>query len=125
MREFVVKQTSLNLKWTFERMLPSLPGPGTEAFSKLAKALHPYGINPSMVMVDAPSSRLGDVTLTISKLLEGRLGVRITCNDVEFFLDEYLVDDDEKIALLLNEFFTALKVVNEEANKGSGFVKSS
>lgn len=106
-------------------MLPFLPGPGNEAFTRLVKELHQYGIRASAVTVDSPSSKLSDVAIVISNLLDGRLGVRMTPGDVEFFLEEYLVDDDEKIIDILNKIFTALRVVDEEANKGSGNLRST
>lgn len=106
-------------------MLPFIPGPSTEAFSSLVKGLHPYGIRASSVTVDTPTSKMSDVAIIISNLLDGRLGLRMTPGDVGFLLEEYLVDDDEKLVDILNRIFTALKVVDEEASKGSGDFRSS
>lgn len=90
-------------------MLPSLPGPGTPAFAKLAKELHPYGITPNDVSVDAPSSRMGDVVLSIS-LLERRMALRITAASLELIVHE-LIDGDEPKLVSIGDF--ALKAIKE------------
>ena len=77
MVEYVIERSTIEAKWIFERMLPVLPGPGTPAFAKLADELHPYGITPNEVLVDAPTSRMGDVVLSIT-LLDRKVLLRIT-----------------------------------------------
>ena len=122
MREYTVEHSSLNFKWTFQRMLPSLPGPGTPAFAELCKGLHPYGITPSKVVIETPSSRLGDVFVSIG-LLDNRLGVRFTSAALELYLDELLVDDEEKLIPIADMLFTAVSSIDADAINGTANLK--
>ncbi len=94
MRTYTVEQTTVNFKWAFQRMLPSLPGPGTPAFADLCKGLHPYGLTPSNVTVDSPTTRLGDLYIGIALLDNNRLTLRIACTGLDFFLKELFIGDN-------------------------------
>ena len=82
MIEYRVEHSSVECRWLFKRMLPSLPGPGTPAFASLVKGLHSFGIDPSGVAVDAPSSTMGDLVLSIV-LLEKRVVARLRASSFE------------------------------------------
>src|SRR2546421_8580568 len=125
MREYTVEQTSLNFKWTFRRMLPSLPGPGSPAFAELCKGLHPYGIIPSRVTIDSPSTRLGDVFVGISGLLDNRLTIRFTSSALELFVDELLVGDEENLIPITDLIFTALSSIDADAVQGKATLRAS
>lgn len=94
-------------------MLPTLPGPGTPAFAKLANELHPYGITPNDVSVDAPSSRMGDVVLSIT-LLERRLVLRITAGFFELIVHELVEGDEPKLVNIGNLALHAIKEIQPE-----------
>jgi hypothetical protein len=98
-------------------MLPSLPGPGTQAFATLAKALHPFGISPSGVTVDTPSSRMSDVILSIV-LLDKRVGIRITAASMELLVNGLFDDDDSSLITIVDSVFDALRSVDPEAVAG-------
>lgn len=123
MREYTVEQSSLNFKWTFERMLPSLPGPGSPAFAQLSKALHEYGITPSTVTLDAPSIRLADLTLGIG-LLNNRAIVKISSGALELFVRELLVGDEEKLIPITEHLFTALKEIDSDVVQGQASLRT-
>lgn len=118
MREYIVEHTSIESQLTFDRMLPSLPGPGTPAFATLVKALHPFGISPSGVTVDAPSSILGDVVLVIS-LLEKRVAVRITAASLELLVSGLIVGDESGLVTIVDSILEALRTVDSEFLPGN------
>jgi len=116
--EYVIEHTSIESHLTFARMLPSLPGPGTPAFATLAKALHPFGISPSGVTVDTPSSRMSDVVLGIV-LLDKRVGIRITAASLELLVNGLFVDDDNSLITIVDSVFDALRSVDADAVAGT------
>lgn len=118
MAEYVIEQTSVESQLTFARMLPSLPGPGTQAFATLAKALHPFGISPGGVTVDAPSSRMSDVVLNIV-LLDKRVGIKITAASFELLINGLFIDDDNSLITIVDAVFDALRAVEPEAVAGT------
>jgi len=105
--EYVIERSTIEAKWIFDRMLPALPGPGTPAFAKLAKELHPFGITPNEVIVDAPSSRMGDVVLTIS-LLERRVALRITAAYFELIVNELIDGEEPKLVSIADATLRAI-----------------
>jgi hypothetical protein len=106
-------------------MLPFIPGPATPAFANLIKGLHPYGINASMIAIDTPSSILADVVMTIAGLLDNRLLIRIRPNDLELFLKEFLIGDEEKLIDILSLVFKAATEIDSDAMKGTVNFRSS
>lgn len=113
MVEYVVERSSIEAKWTFNRMLPSLPGPGTPPFAKLAKELHPFGLTPDDVSVDAPSSRMGDVVLSIV-LLERRVALRITAAFLELIVHQLIDGDEPKLISIGNFALHAITAIDPE-----------
>jgi hypothetical protein len=105
-------------------MLPSLPGPGSPPFVELVKGLHPFGISPSKVTLDSPSTRLGDLFLTIG-LLDDRLTVRIASGSLELFVRELFVGDEEKLVPIADVLFVALTAIDSEANLGTANLRAS
>src|SRR6266480_1562447 len=124
LREYTVEQSSLDFKWTFQRMLPSLPGPGSPAFAELCKGLHPYGIAPSAVTVDSPSARLGDLILSIG-LLSGRVTVRFSSATLEIYVRELLVGDEDKLIPIADLLFAAANTIDPEAIQGQANLRAS
>jgi hypothetical protein len=124
MRKYVVEHTTVNCKWTYDRILPSLPGPGTPAFAKLVKALHPFGISAEGVLLDAPSTSLASVTLTIS-LMKRRVLARITAEAFELIVNGLLEGDDPTLIKIADSIFTALGEVDAESEKGHALVRIS
>jgi len=116
--EYVIEQTSIESQLTFARMLPSLPGPGSPAFAKLARDLHPFGISPSGVTVDTQSSRMSDVVLGIA-LLDKRVGIRITAASLELLVNGLFVDDDSSLITIIESVFDALRSVDSESVAGT------
>lgn len=117
MREYTVEKSSLNFTWTFERMIPSLPGPGSPPFAKLCKGLHPYGISPNSVTVDAPSIRLADLNLSIG-LLNNRVSVKISSVALEIFVRDLLVGDEETLIPITEQLFAALTEIDGDVVQG-------
>lgn len=118
MRDFEIEQVSLNFKWTYKTIIPSLPVVGTEAFGILCKKLSPFGLAASRIIADAPSNKLGDAQMTII-LLDGRLGIKFSITSFEIISDD-LLESDEQIILDLGEIvFSALEKIDEEAINGS------
>lgn len=122
MRDFEIEQVSLNFKWTYNIITPSLPVIGTEAFAILCKKLNPFGLSASGIIADAPSNKLGDAQMTII-LLDGRLGIKFSISSFEILSDN-LLEGDEQIAVDVGEIaFEALRKIDEEIINGSAKVR--
>lgn len=124
MREYIVERTSIESQWVFERMLPSLPGPGTTAFATLVRDLHPFGLKPSEVIVDTPTTRLGDVAIILT-LLDRRLTVRITAAGFEVNVQGLAFGDEEPIAGIAEAILKAVKAIDADAERGLVKVRTS
>lgn len=122
MREYSVEHSSFTFKWTFKRMLPALPGPGTPGFAELCKGLHPYGITPSKVVLDSPTSRLSDVTLGIG-LLDNRVAIRITPSALELTVNDLFLGDEEKLVPIADLLFAAVSSVDTDATQGTANIR--
>lgn len=105
-------------------MLPSLPGPGSPPFAKLVKGLHSYGIDPSGVTVDAPSSRMGDLVLGIV-LLEKRVAVRITASSFELFVSPLYEGDETALVEIAELLLNALREIDAEADQAEAKIRTS
>ncbi len=117
MREFEIQQVSLNVKWNYERIIPSLPIVGTEAFGILCKRLAPFGLSASRILADAPTNKLGDALMTII-LLEGRLGIKFSVSFFEIIVDELYEDDEQNVVDIANIIFEALKKIDQDVENG-------
>ena len=124
MREYTIEQSSLNCRWTYERMLPSLPNPGSAAFASLCKGLHSYGISPSGVFAEAPSSRLSDVNIGIS-LIDNRVILRFTAGWFELNVNNLFDTDEEGLIGIADQVFIALKLIDGDTTNGSMRVRLS
>lgn len=117
MREFEIEQVSLNVKWNYERIIPSLPVIGTEAFGVLCKRLAPFGLLASRILADAPTNKLGDALMTII-LLEGRLGIKFSVSFFEIIVDELFEDDEQNVIAIADIIFEALKKIDLDVENG-------
>ncbi len=117
MREFEIEQVSLNVKWNYERIIPSLPVTGTEAFGILCKGLAPFGLLASRILADAPTNKLGDALMTII-LLEGRLGIKFSISSFEIIVDELYEDDEQNVIDIADIIFEALKKIDSDVENG-------
>jgi hypothetical protein len=122
--EYSVEHTSIECRWVFKRMLPSLPGPGTPAFANLVKGLHSFGIDPAGVSVDAPSSRMGDLVLSIV-LLEKRVVVRLTASSFELIVAPVYVGDETTLVEIAELILTALSEIDAEAHRAEAKIRTS
>ncbi len=122
MRQYSVQQTSLTFKWVFKRLIPSLPGPGSPGFPALCRILHPYGLNASGVTVEAPSSRLSELTLSLS-LLDNRVALRMTCGFLEMYVSSLITGDEEKLVKILELSFPTLSEIDSEVGEGEAQVR--
>ena len=105
-------------------MLPSLPGPGTPAFAKLVKGLAAFGIDPSGVTVDAPTSKLSDVALAIV-LHEKRVIVRITATSFNLYVTSLIVGDDDALVQIGELILSAVKEIDSDADKADVTIRTS
>src|SRR6267142_4950354 len=92
MPEYIVKETWSSYRWTFVRMAPTIPFPGTPLFQTLLGALQPYVIAPSDVSLESPSQRLSDVALIIG-LVDQRITLKITYGGVELIVNRLFAED--------------------------------
>jgi hypothetical protein len=105
-------------------MLPSLPGPGTPPFAKLVKGLHQFGIDPSGVTVDAPSSRLGDLVLGIV-LLEKRVAVRITASSFDLYVSPLFLGDETPLTEIGQLIIGSLREIDNEADQAEAKIRTA
>ena len=124
MRIYEVKQASLNFKWTFDRIIPALPGPGSPAFADLCKELSPYGLQAAKISLETPTSRFGDVVLGIA-LLDDLVGVWIRSSEFELFCRDLYDEDIEVLIKITESIFTAVKSIDADAVRGKATIKMS
>ena len=117
MREFEIEQASLNVRWNYGRIMSALPVTGTEAFGVLCKSLAPFGLSASKILLDAPSTKLGDAVMTII-LLDGRLGVKFWISSFEIILDELYENDEQNVVDISNVVFDALSKIDPDVRAG-------
>src|SRR5215208_5456605 len=108
MQEYTVAHTSLNCRWTFSRILPSLPVPGTSTFPVLCRELLPYGISASGIGLEAPTTFLSDVKLGIS-LLGGRVTLVLNYEWFELDVTDLYEGDETALVKIMEVLFTALQ----------------
>lgn len=118
MRNFQIEQVSLNFRWDFERLIPSLPVVGTDSFGILCKKLAPFGLDASRIIAEVPTNKLGDAQMTII-LLDGRLGIRFTISSFEMISDDFINEDEQNIIDIGEIAFDALKTIDEDAGIGN------
>jgi hypothetical protein len=117
MPSYEIEEATLIYRWTFNRMLTYIPGPGSAPFNTLCRRLQPHGISPSEISLDAPSSRLSDVILLIV-LFGGRVQIRVNLAWAEVFAKELADEDVTALFDIGDALVTALKEADEEVDKG-------
>lgn len=117
MREFEIEQASLNVRWNYGRIMSDLPVTGTEAFGVLCKNLAPFGLSAPRILLEAPSTKLGDAVMTII-LLDGRLGVKFWISSFEIILDELYENDEQNVVDIANVVFDALSKIDPDVRAG-------
>ncbi len=117
-----MEQASLNVKWTYERIMPALPVIGTEAFGILCKRLSPFGLSAARILFEAPSTKLSDAVMTII-LLDGRLGIKFWISSFEIIVDELYEDDEQNVVDIANVVFDALGKIDEDVTKGRAHIR--
>jgi len=105
-------------------MLPSLPGPGTPSFASLVKGLAAFGIDPSGVTLDAPTSKLSDVALAIV-LHEKRVIVRITAASFNLYVTSLFVGDDAVLVQIGELILNAVQEIDSDADKAEVTIRTS
>lgn len=121
-RVFDTEQASLNVRWNYEKMIPALPVAGTEAFGILCKKLAPFGLSASRILLEAPSSNLGDAVMTIV-LLDRRLGIKFWFSSFEIILDELYEDDEQNVLDIANVVFDALSMIDKDVRTGTAQIR--
>ena len=118
MGKCTTEQSWLRYTWTFENILNGLPGPGTPAFAALARDLRAYGMSPSGITLDSPSSSLADVSWRIT-LLEGERAVLRICYGFFEIAINYLSDGDDKaFDEILTVVTRSLAMLDPDSEKG-------
>ncbi|MFN0139363.1 MAG: hypothetical protein ACKVQW_04660 [Pyrinomonadaceae bacterium] len=122
MREFDIEQASLHVKWNYVKLLSALPVTGTEAFGVLCDKLAPFGLSASKILLEAPSTKLGDVVLTII-LLDGRLDIKFWISSFEIIIHELYEDDEQNVVDIAKIIFEALEKIDQNAEKGTANIR--
>ena len=117
MIEFRAEQSAATYRWTFDNILAALPMPGTKMFSTLCRELGPYGISPTGISFESPTSFLSDVVYRVG-LLDGRVALRISYSGFELIVDSLLQGDDELLVKIADSVFVILREVDANASLG-------
>lgn len=122
MQRYTIEKSSLNYRMSFNRMLGSLPVPGTPAFSTLSRGLAPFDLRPTGVMVEAPSSRLADVSLGIS-LLKGIVELRFSYGEFSVVVSELYEEDIPTLVAIGQVALNAILQAEADAEPASAKVE--
>jgi hypothetical protein len=118
MLQCTTEQAWIVYRWTFNKILPNLPGPGTKAFAGLVRDLKPFSLVPAGISLDAPTSSLEDVNLRFH-LLDSERGVLRFCYGFFEFAISYVSEGDDKaISDIVTAAFRSLLEVDEESKQG-------
>lgn len=123
MRTITTLQSSLTCKYSFPNILPSLPVPGTVAFTQLCKGLKQFGLSGDKFTVETPTTKLADVRVTAS-LLRDAISVRIFYEWFEIFVPALIQGQGESILSIAIAVLSALKSLDEEVASGQLVVQS-
>ncbi len=124
MQDYSVEHSSVECRWIFNRMLPSLPGPGTPAFATLVKGLQKFGIDPSGITVDAPSSRMSEVVLGIV-LMDKRVAVRIAASSFDLYVSPLYFGDEAALMEIGQLVLNAVREIDTEADQAEARIRTS
>jgi hypothetical protein len=119
-----IEYANLNLNWKFPFMISQLPVPATESFNFLIKGLRPFGITPRALTLEAPSSNLDDVVLSLI-LLNHKFVVRLTYSGIEAEGKDIYADEVLQILQILAVVFNSLEKIDSEIKRGIGVVRLS
>ncbi len=119
MREGTVEQSTIVYRGVFERMLPSLPTPGTTAFASLTKLFSPHGLSAAGIELEAPTGVLNDVVLTFS-LLNDRLKLKLSYGWFEFLVTNLYEGDEPALVEIASQLITALREIDGQLRQGYG-----
>lgn len=114
---YEIEEATIIYRWSFNRMLSYIPGPGTSPFKTLCRMLQPHGISPSEISLDAPSNRLSDIILAVA-LFGGRILIRFNLAWAEVYAKELADEDVTALFDIGDALVTVLKEVDEEVDKG-------
>lgn len=117
MRLYKVERSSLSYRFTFNRVLVMLPGPGSPAFSVLSRSLVPHGFSATGVTIETPSQRLSDVSVSIS-LLNDRVLLKLCYGWIELFTGDLLTEDIESLVAILVAVFAGLQEMDSDTGRG-------
>ncbi len=123
MRQSTIEQSTIVYKGTFTQMLPWLPIPGNKGFPNLCKGLGKHGLSPEGMELEAPSSRINDVVLTMS-LLGDRLKLRLSYGWFEFLISNLYEGDEPGLIEIANQLFATLREIDNEMSPSSGEYRS-
>lgn len=121
MIEFRAEQSSVTYRWAFEKILAALPTPGTKTFATLCRELGPYGIAPTGISFESPTSVLSDVVYRVA-LLDGRVALRISYSGFEMVVEPMFPGDDDLLVKILVSVFGVLGEVDPNASAGKAEV---
>ncbi len=114
-----IEYASLRATWKFNQMLPQLPTPSSEAFALLVKELVPFGITSRSISIETPSYNLADVSFII-ELVNPRIRLKITYEEVEVISDNVQEEDVLNILKIMNIAFKALEKIDSGTKNGVG-----
>ncbi len=114
-----IEYASLRATWKFNQMLPQLPTPSSEAFAFLVKELVPFGITSRSISIETPSYNLADVSFII-ELINPRIRLKITYEEVELISDNVQEEDVLNILKIMDIAFKSLEKIDSETKKGVG-----
>jgi hypothetical protein len=123
MRQSTVEQSTITYKGILAQMLPWLPTPGNQGFLSLAKALGKHGLSPAGIELEAPSSRLNDVVLTMS-LLDDRVKVKLSYGWFEFLISNLYEGDEPSLIDIADGLFATLREIDGDMKQKSGEYRS-
>ena len=117
MRQYSTVQSSLTCRYTLGNILPSLPGPGTPAFTRLTKELKRFGATAEKITLETPTTRLSDVRLTIL-LLQDTVTIRLQYQGFEIFVPSLMQGNGDVLLEIAKVLVSALQSMDEDAGKG-------
>lgn len=119
MTQYEIENASINIRWMFADMLPNLPVPGSEAFTRMIRALRPLGIVPNNISIEAATPNLGDVALQIL-LLNRIITLRISYSGIEIAAFNPEPEQVLHVLQVVDAAFTSLKLIDEAVVQGKG-----
>ena len=117
MLTYEIEEAALLYRWSFDRMLTYMPGPGTSPFRTLCGRLQKYGVAPADISIDAPTSKLSEIILSIW-LFGSRVLIRISFGWAEMYMKGLGEADRAALLDIGDALVMTLKEIDEEIGKG-------